>query len=228
MTAIARLLDALLPHDCYACGAHAGRDMLCRDCLQSLPQLPGERCPQCALPSPHGQLCGACLRDAPHYDASLARWAYEFPIREMVQALKYQARLAMAPWMARALADLEPPPEADCLIALPLHPARLAERGFNQSVEIARDLARHWGLPRVIDACVKDRMVEPQAKLPWKARRKNIRGAFRCLEDMSGQRIVVVDDVMTTGATLDEFAKTLKQRGAVHVTNVVIARTLPG
>ena len=227
MTGIARLLDLLLPQDCYACSAPAGRDMLCPDCLRELPQLPGERCPQCALPSPRGQICGACLRDSPHYDATIARWAYEFPIREMVQALKYRARLALAPWLARTLADLQRPQPADCLIAVPLHPARLAERGFNQSVEIGRHLARHWELPLVAEACVKDRMIEPQARLPWKARRKNIRGAFRCIQDMSGKRIVVVDDVMTTGATLDEFAKTLKQRGAVHVTNVVIARTLP-
>jgi ComF family protein len=227
MTTIARLLDSLLPQDCYACGAQAGHDLLCPDCLRDLPELPAERCPQCALPSPHGQLCGACLRDSPHYDATVARWAYEFPIREMVQALKYQARLALAPWLARTLAGFKPPGEADCLIALPLHSTRLAERGFNQSVEIGRHLARHWKLPLILEACMKDRMIEPQANLPWKARRKNIRGAFRCIEDLRGRRIVVVDDVMTTGATLDEFAKTLKQRGAVHVTNVVIARTLP-
>lgn len=167
------------------------------------------------------------MRDTPHFDATVARWGYDFPIREMVQALKYRARLALAPWLARTLADLKPPGEADCLIALPLHPARLAERGFNQSVEIGRHLAKLWGLPLILDACVKDRMVEPQASLPWKARRKNIRGAFRCIDDMGGRRIIVVDDVMTTGATLDEFAKTLKQRGATRVINVVVARTLP-
>ena len=225
MSVVARLLDSLLPQDCYACGAAAGRDLLCPACLRQLPLLAPDRCPQCALPSPHGQRCGACLRDEPHYDATLARWAYEFPVREMVQALKYQARLALAPWLARGVADLKPH-DADCVIALPLHPARLSERGFNQSVEIARLLARQWGLPLLLDACVKDRLVEPQARLPWKARRKNIRGAFRCVTDLGGRRIVVVDDVMTTGATLDEFAKTLKQRGAAHVTNVVIARTL--
>ena len=225
MSLVARLLDSLLPQDCYACGAPAGRGLLCPACLSELPLLAPDRCPQCAFPSPHGQRCGACLRDAPHYDATLARWAYDFPIREMVQALKYQARLALAPWLARGLVDLRPE-RADCVIALPLHPARLAERGFNQSVEIGRFLARQWGLPLLLDACVKDRLVEPQARLPWKARRKNIRGAFRCVADLNGKRIAVVDDVMTTGATLDEFAKTLKQRGAAHVTNLVIARTL--
>jgi ComF family protein len=225
MSLVARLLDSLLPQDCYACGAPAGRELLCPACLSELPLLAPDRCPQCALPSPHGQRCGACLRDAPHYDATLARWAYDFPIREMVLALKYQARLALAPWLARGLVDLKPH-QADCVIALPLHPARLAERGFNQSVEIGRFLARQWGLPLLLDACVKDRLVEPQARLPWKARRNNIRGAFRCVADLNGKRIAVVDDVMTTGATLDEFAKTLKQRGAAHVTNLVIARTL--
>lgn len=78
----------------------AGCELLCPACLSELPLLAPDRCPQCALPSPHGQRCGACLRDAPHYDATLARWAYDFPIREMVLALKYQARLALAPWLA--------------------------------------------------------------------------------------------------------------------------------
>lgn len=228
MRAIARLLDALLPQDCYACAGPSGGESLCADCRRELPRLPQARCPQCALPSPHGQLCGACLRAPPHYDATLAQWAYAFPIREMVQALKYRARLALAPWLARSVADLAPPGPVDCLIAVPLHPSRLAERGFNQSVEIGRHLARQWGLPLLIDACVKDRMIEPQANLPWKARRKNIRGAFRCVEDLSGKRVVAVDDVMTSGATLDEFAKTLKQRGAAHVVNLIVARTLPG
>lgn len=226
MSAIAHMLDTLLPQDCFACGAPAGRDMLCPACLGDLAQLPVERCPKCALPSTHAQVCGACLRDEPNYDGTVARWVYDFPIREMVQALKYSARLALAPWLARSIADLELA-QADCLIPVPLHPLRLAERGFNQAAEIGRGLARHWRLPLRVDACVKDRIIEPQANLPWKARRKNVRGAFRCTENLQGMRVIVVDDVMTTGATLDELAKTLKQRGAACVTNVVVARTLP-
>lgn len=226
MSAASQLAAWLLPHDCYACGAPAGRDILCADCRKDLPALPAERCPQCALPSPAGQICGACVRDAPHFDATLARWRYDFPVREMILALKYHARLALAPWLAASLADQFRPREADCLIPLPLHPARLAERGFNQSVEIARHLAKHWNLPMSVDLCVKDRMIAPQASLPWKARRKNIRGAFRCTQDLGGKAVIVVDDVMTTGATLDEFARILKQRGASRVVNVVVARTL--
>lgn len=220
------MLDALLPQDCYACGAPSQHDLLCAECRLDLPQLPREHCPRCALPCPDGQICGACLRDTPYYDATIARWGYEFPIREMVQALKYHARLALAPWLARSLAELDAP-RADCLIPVPLHPARLADRGFNQAAEVGRWLARYWRIPQRVDICVKDRMIEPQTNLPWAERRKNIRGAFRCVENLSGMRIVTVDDVMTTDATLDELAKTLKQRGAAHVTNVVIARTLP-
>jgi len=224
---VADLLAAwALPHDCYACGALAGRDIFCADCRKELPMLPAQRCPQCALPSPAGQICGACLRDAPHFDATFANWSYDFPVREMIVALKYQARLALAPWLAASIAELLRPSGADCLIPVPLHPARLAERGFNQSVEIARHLAKHWRLPMLVDVCVKDRMIAPQASLPWKTRRKNIRGAFRCTQDLGGKTVVVVDDVMTTGATLDEFARVLKLRGADRVVNVVIARTL--
>jgi ComF family protein len=117
-------------------------------------------------------------------------------------------------------------PDIDCIGFIPLSRERLAERGFNQALEIARPLARARGIALRSDLAVRVRHAGAQAELPFAARRKNVRGAFACLEDLSGLRVAVVDDVMTTGATLDEFAKTLKKRGAARVENWVVARAL--
>ncbi len=103
----------------------------------------------------------------------------------------------------------------------------MCERGFNQAQEIARPLASSLGLPLVSDACLRVRDTAPQAGLPWKMRQENIRQAFECRADFSGKRIAVVDDVMTSGATLNEFARVLKLHGALRVENWVVVRTLP-
>lgn len=223
--ALQRVGAALLPQDCLLCGAAAGAELLCRGCADTLPRLPAALCPVCALPSPAGKTCGACVGQAPHFDATLAAFRYGFPIDRLVQALKYEHRLALAPWFAQALLAA-PPPRGDLMLALPLAARRLGERGFNQALEIARPLARSLGLPLSLGACVRSRDTAPQASLPWQERHKNVRGVFECGQDLSGKSVIVIDDVMTTGATLSEFARTLKKHGASRVTNWVVARTL--
>jgi len=113
------------------------------------------------------------------------------------------------------------------MIPLPLSAQRMKERGFNQAQEIARPLARQYGVPLLAESCVRVRDSAPQASLPWKERQANIRHAFECRIDLTGKRVAVIDDVMTTGATLNEFARVLKLHGAVWVENWVAARTLP-
>lgn len=216
---------ALLAQDCLLCGAAAGAEILCPACAETLPRLPGGLCPVCALPSPAGETCGSCLGDEPHFDATLAGFRYGFPVDRLVQALKYQHRLALAPWFARALLAAAPP-RGDLMLALPLAERRLGERGFNQALEIARPLARALSLALPIDACLRAHDTAPQASLPWQERHKNVRGVFECRRDLTGLSVIVVDDVMTTGATLNEFARTLKKHGASRVTNWVVARTL--
>jgi ComF family protein len=206
--------------DCLLCGGKGGPELLCAACIAELPVLP-DSCPRCALPSPAGALCGSCLNHPPHFDATLALWRYEFPCDGLVQALKYRARLALAGFFARSLSS-RTMPEVDLIVPMPLHPRRLAERGFNQALEIAR----HLGRPIEPRGVLRVKHTPPQTELPYEERAKNVRGAFLCKLDLTGARVAVLDDVMTTGATLNELARVLKRAGATRVENLVIARTV--
>jgi ComF family protein len=153
-----------------------------------------------------------------------AAYVYAFPLDALIQSYKYSGDLTLAPTLA---AMLEPVREAiDVLIAMPLSAARLRERGFNQAHELARHAARRWRVRVMRDAVRKVADTAPQAVLPWKERARNVRGAFVCDADLTGLHVGVVDDVMTTGATLNELAKNLKRAGAARVSGFVIARTL--
>lgn len=220
---LATLGSALLPQDCLLCGGASGEALLCPTCRQDLPMLTGEACPVCGEASPGRARCGACLKDMPHFDATFAPFAYAFPLDKLVQALKYSHRLAVAGLLTDAMLA-GPHPDGDMIVPLPLSSVRLRERGFNQAAEITRPLARALGLPLQLDGLTRRLDTAPQATLPWKERRRNIRHAFECALDLTDQSIIVVDDVMTTGATLNEFARTLKDHGAQRITNWVAAR----
>jgi len=217
-------LDALLPQNCVLCDSPAARHPLCSACEAALPRLP-ERCPVCAMPSNGSLICGSCLRKPPAFDATLAALPYLFPVDRLIGAFKFHARLQLAPWFAALLAPLLP--SVDALIALPLHRTRIAERGFNQAHEIARRLASRTRTPLLIRGLTRTRQTDEQSRLPPGERERNVRGAFHCRSSLSGKSVALIDDVMTTGATLNECAKTLKRSGAGRVVNVVIARTLP-
>lgn len=216
----------LLPQDCFLCAAPSQDRLLCRACVAGLPRLTPERCPVCALPTPDANICGACLKQAPHFDATQAVFRYEFPLDRLIQSLKYAHRLASADFLGQALAQLPTPFRPDLILPVPLAPARLAERGFNQALEIARPLARALGAALEIRHIHRRRNTAPQASLPWKERKQNIRHAFECEIDLTGKTVLVVDDVMTTGTTLDELARVLKAHGAARVENRILARTL--
>ena len=216
----------LLPQDCLLCAAPSGDSLLCTLCTASLPRLTAERCPVCALPTADSGICGACLKQAPHFDATQAVFGYEFPVDKLIQALKYAHRLASADFLGQALVQLPVSFRPDLILPVPLSAARLAERGFNQSLELARPLARALGVALEIRRIRRHRDTTPQASLPWKERKQNIRHAFECEIDLTGKSVLAVDDVMTTGATLDELARTLKAHGAARVENFVLARAL--
>ena len=145
---------------------------------------------------------------------------------KLVQAYKYGHKLALAGYFARQFSSARWPPDADLLLPLPLHAKRLQERGFNQALEIGRHLARRTGMPLASAVCLRTRNTAPQADLHWRERAKNMRNAFSCTTDLSGKHVILIDDVLTTGASVGECARTLKLHGAARVTVGVVARTI--
>lgn len=225
-TRLTAAANALLPRDCLLCAAASDDQLICPACRDALPRMPTDCCPVCALPTPGASICGACLKRPPRFDASHAVFRYEFPVDSLIHALKYGHRLASADFFAATLLKHPVSQVPDLVLPVPLAPGRLAERGFNQALEIARRLARHLGAPLETAGIRRQIDTTPQASLPWKERAKNIRHAFDCGIDLTGKCVLVVDDVMTTGATLNELAGTLKACGAEWVENRVLARAL--
>lgn len=211
---------------CFLCRG-AARDILCAACDGDLPRLPAALCPRCGLQSPGNALCGRCLARTPPYDATLAALAYAFPADALVHALKFRGELALAGLLGNLLVERIRARVVDCVIPVPLSAKRLRERGYNQAVELARPLAAAARAPLEVALCQRARDTPAQIELPWDERERNVRGAFHCPRPLAGARVAVVDDVMTTGATLGEIAATLKRAGAAQVENWVVARTFP-
>ncbi len=194
---------------------------------------PTDGCPRCAEIATQGQLCGACLADAPAFDHTVAAYRYAFPLDRLVQSLKFNANLALAAMLSDALAgairnaQAAGAPRPDLVVALPLARGRLAARGFNQSALLAGGVARQLDLAYSAHGLLKVRETVPQAGLNRAARLKNVRGTFAGDASLAGRHVALVDDVMTTGATLSEAAKTLKKCGASAVSAWVVARVGP-
>lgn len=236
----------LFPQTCLLCRSPTSTQLaLCAPCLAELPwhghgdghsssdnfsqhlhHHLKQACPQCALPTLDGQHCGRCLKRPPAFDATRSLFQYSFPVSALLQRYKYAQLLALAPMLGQLLIKtVSTGMQADCLIPMPLHKQRLQERGFNQSLEIARSVCRELQLPLLPHICVRTRATPPQATLPYRKRLKNMRGAFSCLQPLSGQRVILLDDVMTTGASLHALASCVKAAGASHVECWVVART---
>ncbi len=202
---------------------------LCKHCQNELPQLISA-CARCAEPLSASitadALCGRCQTQPPAFERCLAMFAYQPPVDHLLQALKFNGRLEMARllgelmghWLEEVI-DSRP----DVLIPVPLHAGRLRERGFNQAVELARPIARHLGLSIDNHCSRRIKTTAPQSDLSRKQRIRNVKGAFEALKPVSGH-VAVIDDVMTTGSTAHEFAKTLIRAGATSVDVWVCAR----
>lgn len=155
----------------------------------------------------------------------MAVFAYRFPVDALVYAFKYGGNLAVGNMLGQALGAAVTE-RVDLIIPMPLARKRLRERGFNQARELARSVGRVTGIPVAADICRKVVETQPQAALPWDERAKNVRAAFVCDADLSHRKVAVIDDVMTTGATLNELAKNLRRAGAAEVSGWIVARAL--
>ncbi len=231
---LARLGRALLPPRCLVCGeaGHEGHD-LCADCQAALPWN-RSACARCGLPAPEPvAACGRCLKKPPPLDRVHAAFRYGFPVDRLLPRFKFHHDLAAGRELAEAMrvsldesfAQDDARPEA--LIAVPLHARRLRERGYNQALELARPLAKAFSIPLLHDGLRRIRDIAPQSGLGALARRRNPRGAFAVGNDAFPERIALIDDVMTTGATLHECARVLRAAGVRRVDAWVAARVPP-
>jgi ComF family protein len=231
--ALNSLLRSPLKPRCAACdyACDAPDAVLCDDC-HALTFKPMARCKCCALPiedlATHASSrCGACLTDAPAFDRTQVAANFDAQVRSVLHRFKFHAQPGLAPWMARELAAHCHELGTDAiLIPVPLSKQRLRERGYNQSLEIAKQLSVLTGLALRKNDLLRTRHTPAQSTLSLKARRASVKGAFACTERLDGLPIVVVDDVMTSGATLQEIALTLKKAGAAQVTNAVVFRAI--
>lgn len=200
------LLELIFPDRCASCGGGAG-GLLCAACRAGLRPYPAEA-PTAGL------------------DAMAVAWIYDGAVRRAVHAMKYRRRRRVAGALADAMADGLPAPLADALIPVPLHAGRLAERGFNQAEELARRLGRRWGLPLCVAGLERGRDTGHQARLGRDERQSNVAGAFVWRGPAPPPRVVLVDDILTTGATLAACAEVLRAAGAREVGAVALARSL--
>jgi len=210
----------LLPRRCLLCGLPAGASHLCVACENELPRV-AIACPQCAVPVVTPGLCAACLQHPPPYAAALAPLVYTGAVRYLLTQFKYHQRLSCGVPLARVLLQAvrardEPLPQA--LIPVPIHAQRLAERGFNQSLELARPLGRVLGVAVLDDDVRRVRATVPQNQLAQDERVANVRGVFALRKGVIlPKHVAIVDDVLTTGATVRELAKVLRKQGCERV-----------
>lgn len=220
----ASLFARWLHPPCAVCSLAPGP--LCSACEADFFPAQRTRCTVCAIPLDGGDnVCGRCCSSPPRFEGATALADYAPPVAGMVAALKFRAHLELAPLFGDMLARRHAPGARSLVVPVPLSFERLSERGFNQSLQIARAYCRSSGARLHADAVRRIRHSPPQQTLALDARRRNIRGAFAAAGDLAGREVLVVDDVMTSGSTMDEIARVLLAAGATRVHALVVART---
>jgi ComF family protein len=221
-------LDFLFPRWCIGCSREG--DLLCYSCRQKLPKIMPPLCPRCGKPQSSGILCPSCVAWQAEIDGIRSPFRFEELIREAIHQLKYRNLRALAVPLAQLLQDylVASPVPGEVLVPVPLHPKRLRERGYNQSSLLSRELGKLINLPVVDDCLIRQKYAPPQARTSnVDERLSNVAGAFTCRDQrLKGKQILLVDDVSTSGATLDACAGALKAAGATSVRGLVLAREI--
>lgn len=228
MEIVRHLAGAVMPASCLLC-EEPGPGALCAGCFFDLPHA-GKTCPACGAKQPAEDLCGRCLTSKPAYNRVIAAYDYSYPVDYLIRAFKYRQSLLVAKALTPALAERTRslcPDAPQVLLPVPLHSGRLYRRGFNQSLEIARRLAREPGIPIDTRLLRRHRATQEQALLGPPERRRNLRAAFSLNRENQYQSVAIVDDVMTTGSTASELARLLRRTGTKEIQIWVLARATP-
>jgi ComF family protein len=240
MRIIRQLLNFVLPTSCSYCQSPIGDSVIplfCSSCWSDFTPIHGPACPSCGRPfeSPEvlshspGHVCLACRRVPPAFDQALSVGYFEGSLREAIHQFKYRPCRSLGrplgEWMAtkvRLVSDI------DIILPVPLHSKRLKERGFNQALLLAYQMSETYHIPLSCDNLYRVRRTRPQVELTGEERIKNVAGAFalRRPGDITDRRVIIVDDVFTTGATMNECAAVLKKSGAARVTALTLARAM--
>lgn len=216
-----------LPRSCFLCAQyHNDDDAVCHVCQQLLSPIL-YACTYCGRPLPESRFltCGLCIQKKPNFDQTIAPYAFEEPLRTLLHEFKYRHGLYLRSFLAKLIMNHLPPHALDteCLIPVPMHPDKLRQRGFNQSVELVKYIGKSLRIPYHLQACQKIIPTMPQAGLSASERHRNLSNAFQA-QALPYKRVTLIDDLMTTGSTANELAKILKKEGVEHVSIWCCAR----
>jgi ComF family protein len=236
----ASLLELFLPRRCAGCQKtwlHGRQGFWCDGCLDELPWIESPLCPRCGRPFPKSasspdHFCGDCLQSVFLFDRARSATQHAGVVRKRIHQLKFGGQLHWAPPLAELLVKRfrqEPPSGVEIIFPVPLHEKRLRQRGFNQAGLLAKAFGRKFGLPVYFDVLVRKCWTEPQTRLNREQRLHNVKDAFHVPDpgEVKGRRVLIIDDVYTTGTTLNECTKTLRSAGAAEVHALTVCRALP-
>lgn len=215
-----------LPAVCPLCqNTHYSKHAICKDCFTQLPQLE-DPCPQCAMPHSAGGLCGKCLKHPPLTERVWIAYPFIEPLRSLIHTFKYEKGLYLTSFLSQLILEAaRNAPQPECLIPVPLHPKRLYERGFNQACLLTQKLSKTLKLPSDFTSCKKIKYTLPQANLKADSRKENLSASFY-IHPLPYQHVALIDDVYTTGSTVNAITKILKTQGVRRVDVWCVARTL--
>jgi ComF family protein len=234
------MLELFLPRQCASCQKtwlHSHQGFWCQACSEELPWIESPICPRCGRPFPKSpsspdHLCGDCLQSAFLFDSARSATQHSGVVRKRIHQLKFGSQLHWAPPLAELLGELfrrNKSPTVDLIFPVPLHVKRLRQRGFNQAGLLAKAFGHQVGLPVLFHVLTRKSWTEPQTRLNREERLRNVKDAFHVIDTgkVRKRHVLIIDDVYTTGTTLNECAKTLKAAGASEVHALTVSRALP-